>query len=55
MKFIEIKLTKCRLYLTESEIRHLLSRDIELYKEALMRGKAIKRAEDSRKRINGKN
>lgn len=43
-KYIEIRLTKTVLYLTESEIRKLLHKDNELYTVALKRGKAFKRA-----------
>jgi len=40
---IEIKLTKCTIYLTEKELQSLLLTNPELYKEALSRGKAFKR------------
>lgn len=43
-KFIEIRLTKCVLYLTPKEIQGLLKHDHELWKQALMRGKAFKRS-----------
>lgn len=42
--FIEIRLTKCLLFLTESEITGLLSKDLDLWKEAIKRGKGISRA-----------
>jgi hypothetical protein len=43
MKYIEIPLTKCKVYLNEKEILSLLQKDIELYKVGLIRGKAITR------------
>jgi hypothetical protein len=42
-KIIELKLTKCELYLTEAEITSLLAHDTELWKLALKRGKWEKR------------
>lgn len=47
-QYIEIKLTKCRLFLTEAELQKLLSRDPALWKKALKRGKAVQRAEARR-------
>ncbi|HHY33919.1 MAG: hypothetical protein GX492_05230 [Firmicutes bacterium] len=41
---IEIRLPKCRLFLTEEEVEHLLKHDPELWEAALKRGKAIMRA-----------
>lgn len=41
---IEIRLPKCRLFLTEEEVEHLLKHDPELWAVALKRGKAIMRA-----------
>ena len=41
---VEIRLPKCRLFLTEQEVEHLLKRDPELWEAALKRGKAILRA-----------
>ncbi|MDI7245860.1 MAG: hypothetical protein QME92_00060 [Bacillota bacterium] len=41
---IEIRLPKCRLFLSEAEIESLLKRDPELWEAALKRGKAITRA-----------
>jgi hypothetical protein len=49
-KFIEINLTKATVFLTEAEIRKLLYTDMELYGEALKRGKAIKRTRQKKKR-----
>ena len=40
---IEIRLRKCRLFLTEEEVEHLLKHDPELWEAALRRGKAIMR------------
>jgi hypothetical protein len=50
MRFIEIRLTKYRIYLTETEINKLLSKDPLLWQEAIKRGKAIKRVETASKR-----
>ena len=41
---IEIRLRKCRVFLTEEEVEHLLKHDPELWEAALKRGKAIVRA-----------
>lgn len=41
---VEIRLPKCRLFLTEQAVEHLLKRDPELWEAALKRGKAILRA-----------
>jgi hypothetical protein len=49
-RLIEIRLTKCRLYLTEQELIGLLARDHELWKAAIKRGKAIIRARRERRR-----
>lgn len=43
-KYIEIKMTGCTLFLTEPELSRLLAGNRELWKEALKRGKAFKRA-----------
>lgn len=50
MRLIEIRLTKCRLFLTEPELVSLLARDPELWKVAVKRGKAIIRARRERRR-----
>lgn len=47
-QYIEIKLTKCRLFLTEAELQKLLARDPALWRVALKRGKAVQRARDRR-------
>lgn len=49
-RYLEIKLTKCTLFLTEQELVHLLSRDVDLWQEAIRRGKAILRARKERAR-----
>ncbi|WP_338819592.1 hypothetical protein MTCOM_10930 [Moorella thermoacetica] len=49
-RYIEIKLTKHTLFLTEQELGHLLSRDVDLWREAIRRGKAILRARKERAR-----
>jgi hypothetical protein len=41
---IEIRLRKCRLFLTEEEVEHLLKHDPELWETALRRGKVVMRA-----------
>lgn len=51
---IEIKMPKCVLYLTEQEIQSLLSRDPELWKLAIGRGKGITRARQTRERVRKK-
>lgn len=43
MKFIEIHLTKCTVFLTEAELQKLLQSNPSLYKESLVRGKYINR------------
>lgn len=50
MQFIEIPLTKCKIFLTEREIIGLLSKDIDLYKEGIQRGKSIFRSQKQKKR-----
>lgn len=47
---IEIRLPKCRVFLTEREIESLLKHDPELWEAALKRGKAITRARQRRER-----
>ncbi|MBT2679554.1 hypothetical protein J7E38_11110 [Bacillus sp. ISL-35] len=54
MKFIEIKLTKHSIYLTEEEIRRLLSNQPEVYTEGIKRGKAFKRSNQLKERIKNK-
>jgi len=41
--YIEIKLTKQRLFLTENELMSLLATEPKLWQEALKRGKGIQR------------
>ncbi|CRK85226.1 hypothetical protein [Neobacillus massiliamazoniensis] len=50
MNYIEIPLTKCRIFLTEKELVGLLSKDVELYKESLKRGKAFIRSKKQQQR-----
>jgi len=47
---IELKLTKCILYLTEQEIKNLLAHDITLWEIAIQRGKAFKRHRQAEQR-----
>ncbi|MBT2695589.1 MULTISPECIES: hypothetical protein [Bacillaceae] len=54
MKFIEIKLTKHSIFLTEKEIRTLLSHHPEVYIEGINRGKAFKRSGQMKERIKNK-
>ncbi len=51
-RLIEIRLTKCRLFLTEPELIGLLARDPELWKQVIRRGKAVARARRERRRAN---
>jgi len=44
MRYVEIKLTKYTLFLTEQELHSLLSTNPALWQEAIRRGKAILRA-----------
>jgi hypothetical protein len=50
MNYIEIPLTKCKVFLTEKELLGLLSKDLELYKESLQRGKAFIRSKKQQQR-----
>jgi|GEM_PF-1956768 len=49
-KMIELKLTKCTLYLTEQELNSLLAQDPALWEAAIRRGKAFKRHEQALQR-----
>jgi hypothetical protein len=49
-RYIEIKLTKHTLFLTEQELNRLLSHDVDLWQEAIRRGKAILRARQAEQR-----
>ncbi|HBQ26318.1 MAG TPA: hypothetical protein DD791_07990 [Syntrophomonas sp.] len=53
-KMLEIKASRCTLYLTEQELQSLLSRDPNLWREALRRGKAFSRATQTRERVQKK-
>ncbi len=48
---LEIKMTKCTLYLTEPELQSLLSRDPDLWRKALGRGKAFTRSRQTQERV----
>lgn len=48
---IELKLTKCTLFLTEQEINGLLAQNPALWEAAIRRGKAIKRHEQAKQRM----
>ncbi|KJS18549.1 MAG: hypothetical protein VR69_00180 [Peptococcaceae bacterium BRH_c4b] len=50
MKFVEIALTKYKLYLTEAELVGLLGSNLSLWQEGIMRGKAFTRAKQARER-----
>lgn len=50
MDYLEIKLPKCTLLITQKEMLRLLSFDTDLYKEGLKRGKIIQRSSKQRKR-----
>lgn len=44
MRLIEIRLSKCTLFLTEEELWRLVSTDARLWEAGIRRGKAILRA-----------
>ena len=48
MKLIAIKMTKATLFLTEPELVQLLAKDLALWREAIRRGKHIRRAAKAR-------
>lgn len=48
VRFIEVRLTKHKLFLTEPELVNLLSRDPALWREAIRRGKHIRRETKAR-------
>jgi hypothetical protein len=52
VRFIEIRLTKYKLFLTQPELVNLLSRDPALWAEAIRRGKRIKRGRAAERRKN---
>ncbi len=47
---IEIKLTRCLLVVTETELQRLLARDPELWQKAMHRGKGLLRARQAERR-----
>ena len=49
-KLIEIQMSRTRLFLLESELMALLSRDMTLWETAVKRGKGIMRSEQARER-----
>lgn len=49
-RMIEVKLTKCVLYLTEAELINLLAKDPAIWQQAIQRGKAFKRHEQFERR-----
>ncbi|MCL6449558.1 MAG: hypothetical protein K6U04_15725 [Armatimonadetes bacterium] len=49
-RLIEIKMSKCVIYLYERELAHLLSLNPELWAASIRRGKAIRRAAVAEKR-----
>jgi len=50
LKYIEIKLRRCTVYLTVDEAERLLQLNPDLYGEAIRRGKASLRARQARAR-----
>ncbi len=50
-RMLEIKASRCTLYLTEPELQSLLSRDPDLWREALRRGKAFTRSRQTQERV----
>jgi hypothetical protein len=53
-EFIEVRLPRCTVYLTAGEIGRMLNGHGEIYKTGLERGKAFKRANTLRDRIEAK-
>jgi hypothetical protein len=51
---IEIRMNKCILCLTTTELLGLLAKDRELWRRAIQRGKHVKRADNLSKRQNTK-
>lgn len=56
-RFIEIKMTKCTIFLTEVEFISLLAHDRDLWEKGLRRGKSFIRARNQKEkeRKNGEN
>jgi hypothetical protein len=46
--YIEIKLPRCRVFLTATEINRLLQRDPVLFQAALQRGKGVVRVRQAK-------
>jgi len=55
VSWIEIKMTKCVLVITEAELQKLLSRDPALWAEAIKRGKGTRRVRAARERAEKQN
>lgn len=53
-KWLNIQLSKCLVVLSEKELSNLLTRDPELWKTALKRGKAFTRSRQTRQRVASK-
>lgn len=54
MNYTRIKLPRCVVYLSNEEISHLLTKDLELFETAILRGKAFTRAEQRENRLQTK-
>lgn len=53
-KWLNIKVSRCLLVISEQELNGLLAKDPELWKTALKRGKAFSRAAQTRERVSRK-
>ena len=53
-KYVELKLTKYRLYLTEQELTRLLAKDPDKWAEWIKRGKGFTRAAKARQQMAAK-
>jgi hypothetical protein len=54
LEYLEINLQRCTVFLTAAEINRLLQQDPELFRMALKRGKAFKRANSLKERTEAK-
>jgi len=50
-KYLEIRLTKCTLFLTEAELARLLAHEPATWQEAIRRGKAFLRKRQTENRM----
>ncbi|GAB1799083.1 hypothetical protein [Priestia megaterium] len=50
MDYVEIRLPKCKVYLTHAEVGELLKNDIRLFELGLRRGKGIHRHQIQKQR-----